>query len=123
MDQKLTKSIVWPAVCFALTLVVFTTLLVAGIVPPRVFAILCLAAMIIAGISVSRVLRTKSLLSVPEDERPRISNRKRGFVLAGALVWLVLAFWLTRGEPWLPRLVGAAVVVAFVSPFALSRRK
>ena len=123
MAQKLPKRVVWIAVCFALVLVVLVIFEVAGIVPPRVFGVLCLVAMIVAAIAFWRVFKTLSLLPASEGERPRVSSRKRWFVLVGALIWLVLGFWLTRGQPLLPRLVGAAVVVLFVSPYAMRKRK
>jgi hypothetical protein len=49
MNLKAPRGIIWLVLCVLLALVVFTTLAVAGIIAPRVFAILCLVAMIIAG--------------------------------------------------------------------------
>jgi hypothetical protein len=123
MKRKAPRGIIWVALGLVLALIVFTTLEVAGVVAPRGFAILCLVAMIIAGVAFSRVFKNASPLPPPAGERPRLSDRKRWYVLSAAFVWVVLASWLTRGGPWLPRLVGAAVVVAFVAPFMLRRRR
>jgi hypothetical protein len=49
MNLRAPRGIVWVVLCYVLALVVFTTLEVAGIAAPRIFAILCLVAMIIAG--------------------------------------------------------------------------
>ena len=43
MNLKAPRGIVWVVLCYVLALVVFTTLEVAGIIAPRVFAILCLS--------------------------------------------------------------------------------
>jgi hypothetical protein len=122
MNLKAPRGIVSVVLCYVLALVVFTTLEVAGIVAPRVFAILCLVAMIIAGVASYRVFKSASSLPSPTEERPRLSERKRWYVLSAAFLWMVLAFWLTRDGPWLPRLVGAAVVIVFVAPLMLRRR-
>jgi hypothetical protein len=123
MKLKVPRGIVWVVLCYVLPLVLFTTLEVTGIVAPRVFAIFCLVAMVVAGIVSYRVFKSTASLPSLTDERPRLSERKRWFVLAAVSIWLVLAFWLTRGEPWLPRLVGASVVLAFAAPFMLKRRR
>ena len=122
MNLKFPKGIVWLVLCYVLALVVLTTLEVAGIVSPRAFAILVLASMITAAIAFSRVFKRAFLLRSPTEERPALSERKRWYVLSAALLWIMLAFWLTRGEPWIPRLVGAAVVIVFVAPVMLKRR-
>jgi hypothetical protein len=118
MNLKAPTGIIWVVLGLVLALVVFTTLEVAGVVAARGFAILCLVAMIIAGVAFYRVLKSASQL----PHQPRLSERKRWYVLSATFVWVVLASWLTRGGPWLPRLVGAAVVIAFVAPLMLRRR-
>jgi hypothetical protein len=121
MNPKAPRGMIWVALGLVLALVLFTTLEVAGVVAARGFAILCLVAMIIAGVAFYRVLKSVST-APPAGERPLLSERKRWYVLSAAFVWVVLASWLTRGGPWLPRLVGAAVVVAFVAPLMLRKR-
>ena len=111
---------IWVALGLVLALVLFTTLEVAGVVAARGFAILCLVAMIIAGVAFYRVLKSVST-APPAVERPLLSERKRWYVLSAAFLWVVLAFWLTRGGPLLPRLVGSAVVIALVAPLMLRR--
>ncbi|MEA2263800.1 MAG: hypothetical protein QOJ51_6625 [Acidobacteriaceae bacterium] len=122
MNLQAPRGIVRVVLCLVLALVVFTTLEVAGIVAPRVFAILCLVAMIIAGVAFYRAFNSASSLPSPTGERRRLSERKRWYVLSLAFLWVVVASWLTRGEPLLPRLVGAAVVIVFVALLMLRRR-
>jgi hypothetical protein len=122
MNLKAPRGIVWVVLCYVLALVVLTTLEVAGIVAPRVFAMLCLVAMIIAGVAFYRAFKSASSLPSSTGERRRLSERKRWYVLSAAFLWVVVASWLIRGGPWLPRLVGAAVVVVFVAPLMLRRR-
>ncbi len=123
MNQNLPKPIIRPILYLILALIALTGLEVAGIVTPRVFAILCVAAMMIASIVFYRVLKTPASASGPNEREIGSNKRKRWYVLSVALLWLVLATWLTRGEPWLPRLVGVSVVILFVAPYALPRRK
>lgn len=120
--MKTSRGIIWVALGLVLALIVFTTLEVEGVVAPRGFAILCLVAMIVAVVALYRVLRSASLVPPPAGGRPRSSERTKWYVLSAAFLWVVLASWLTRGGPWLPRLVGAAVVIAFVAPLMLRRR-
>ena len=122
MNLKGPRATIWVALGLALALIMFTTLGVARVVAPRGFAILCLGAMIIAGVAFYRVFKSAFPLPPPTGERNRLSERKRWYVLSGAVLWVALALWLTRGGPWLPRLVGAAVVIAFLAPFILRRR-
>jgi hypothetical protein len=122
MNLKAPRGIIWVALGLVLALIVFTTLEVAGVAAPRGFAILSLVAMIIAGVAFYRVFKSASPLPSPAGERPRLSERKRWYVLSAAFVWVVLASWLTRDGPWLPQLVGAAVVIAFVAPLMFRRR-
>ena len=45
-------------------------------------------------------------------------SKKKGVqvaLLLGAAFWLVAAFWMTRGGPWIPRLIGAAMFVLFIT--------
>jgi hypothetical protein len=122
MNLETPRGIIWVALGLVLALIVFTTLEIEGVVAPRGFAILCLVAMIIAAVAFYRVFKSASPLPPPSGERPRLSERKRWYVLSAAFLWVVLASWLTRGGPWLPRLVGAAVVIALVAPLMLRRR-
>jgi hypothetical protein len=122
MNLKAPRGIVWVVLCYVLALIVFTTLEVAGIVAPRVFAILCLVATTIAGVALYRVFKSASSLPSPTEERPQLNERNRWYVLSAAFLWVVVASWLLRGGPWLPRLVGAAVVIVFVAPLMLRRR-
>jgi len=66
--------------------------------------------------------KTASSLSLPTGERRRLSERQRWYLLSGAFLWVVVVSWLTRGGPWLPRLVGTAVVFVFIVPLMLGRR-
>jgi amino acid transporter len=92
MNLKAPKGVIWVALGLVLALILFTTLEVAGVVAPRGFAILCLLAMIIAGVAFYRDLKSGSPLPPPAGERPRLSKRKRWYVLSVAFVWVVC--WL-----------------------------
>lgn len=78
MNLKAPRGIVWVVLCYVLALIVFTTLGAAGIVVPRVFAVLCLVAMIVAGVAFYRLFKSAFSLPSPTGERPRLSERKRG---------------------------------------------
>ena len=107
MNLKAPRGIVWVVLCYVLALVVFTTLEVAGIVALQGLCDICLVVMIIAGVASYRVFKSASSLPSPTGGKtPVESSSKRWYVLSAAFLWMVLAFWLTRGGPWLPRLVG-----------------
>jgi amino acid transporter len=121
MNLKAPRGIIQVALGLVLALIVVTAVEVTGVVALRGFAILCLVAMIIAGVAFIRVFKRVSPLTPAAEGRPRLSERKRWYVLSAAFLWVVLAFWLTRGGPLLPRLVGSAVVIALVAPLMLRR--
>ncbi len=83
MNLKAPRGIVWVVLCLVLALVVFTTPEVAGIVAPRVFAILCLVAMIIAGVAFYRAFKSASSLPSPTGERRRLSEQAVVRAVAG----------------------------------------
>jgi hypothetical protein len=49
------------------------------------------------------------------------SVSKKGVQVALLLLFLVAAFWITRGGPWIPRLIGAAMLVLFITATALRK--
>jgi len=59
MNRKPPRGIIWVALGLVLALMVFTTLEVSGVFAPRGFAVLCLVAIMIAGVAVYRVLRPR----------------------------------------------------------------
>jgi peptidoglycan/LPS O-acetylase OafA/YrhL len=98
MKLKVPRGIVWVVLCYVLALVLFTTLEVTGIVAPRVFAIFCLVAMVVAGIVSYRVFKSTASLPSLTDERPRLSERKRWFVLAAVVAEAVPGYNRIRNE-------------------------
>jgi hypothetical protein len=100
--------------CTVLSLLALTTLAVIGMITPRIFGWLCLLIMIASGVVLYRLLRTAVAVHTPTNSNPKLNWRKRWYILAAGLLWLILALWMTRGGPWLPRLVGASFVVLLI---------
>ena len=98
----------------ATAIVVLALLVGLGTINPRNFAIGCIAVISISAIVWFLVLKGRS----SEDAQSATSSSrfvqnigKRHLLIAGVLVWLVVSFWITRGGPWVPRLVGASVLL------------
>jgi len=96
---------------------------VGGLLGPRVFAAACLSVMAAASFLYYKTAKVAS------DTPPHlsVSNRsgksvRRALLLVGALIWLFISFWLLRGQPLVPRLVGACVFIAFVAAYCTTRR-
>ena len=125
-EQKYAEAIprrfTWLVVCFVLVLAALITLVLAGLLTGRVFALLCLAAMIGCAAICSQFLKTAFPTSDRSDRKAALNRRKRSYILVGGMLWLVVATWLTRGGPLVPRLVGAAVVLLLVVPMAVGKR-
>jgi hypothetical protein len=97
-----------------LTLIAVVILMVAGIITPRIFGFLCLATMCASGVIYYRLLKNGIPNSSHAGARSKVSQRKRWYILVAGLLWIVLAFWLTRGGPWLPRIVGFSFVALLI---------
>src|ERR1700692_3617538 len=101
------RQIAW-LICTVVSLLALTGLVVAGIISPRIFALLCLSLMAAPGVILYRLLSIAPAVSTPTNSNAMLNWRKRWYVLALGLLWLIFAFCMTRGGPWLPRLVGAS---------------
>jgi hypothetical protein len=108
----------------ATVLGVLTALLIGGILTPRSFGLVGLASLVACGSALSLAIKNAS----PRDEsilqRRSTTFRDKGFYLRIAAFLIVLAFavWATRGGPWLPRLIGASMLLLFLIGTLYSRR-
>lgn len=117
-----TKSIALILGTLALILGVLVGLVVAGLLSPRSFA---WGAVVAIGFCYYRLLNPLRRLRPDSGgiaPTTRSGAYRRYLFLAGGLVWLTFTFWLTRGGPWWPRLVGAAVFTLFLAGKVLPRR-
>jgi hypothetical protein len=104
-----------------------------GVLSPRglgiILALLCLGGIFIFTIAFQRMARKNAA----EGSETRTSERTIMLSVLewikqhriGVLVlslWLVACFWLTRGGPWIPRLIGAFFALLFTIGW-LSREK
>ena len=86
---------------------------VAGNLNPRMFAILCLVVVGVSAIACTRVLRSEPFVLAPQSSTPL---RKVFYCVQIAIVLFLLWCELSgpRGAPWLPRIVGAVVLLVFL---------
>lgn len=96
---------------------VVTLALLAGLgtLNTRSFAIGCLAVMAVSATVWFILLKRRNnedTDSATPSSRVHKRTGKRHLLVAGVLIWLVLSFWITRGGPWAPRLVGASVLLS-----------
>ena len=120
------KSLSLRPVVFATATVwgVLTALLMGGILTARTFGIAGLASLVVCGSALSFAIKN----AVPKDEstpqHQSTKSRGKGVYLgiAAFLIVLVFAFWATRGGPWLPRLVGASMLLLVLIGRLYSKR-
>jgi hypothetical protein len=109
----------------ATAIVALGLLVVAGALSPRSFAISCLAVMVASALAWFTLLKGKSNSEGlgGDASSPQTQNnlRSKHILAAGLLLWLVLGFWITRGGPWVPRLIGASVVLLVLLAIVLRR--
>jgi hypothetical protein len=109
------------------TLTVLIFLLIEGILDPRRFAISCATTMVLAVIVWSVLLRRNNQLSgasAPSDRSSILNLGKKSSIQMILLVLLMAtAFWVTRGGPWIPRLIGASMLIVFMVGIALRKPK
>ncbi len=97
-------------VMLGLPLMILVFLHFENIIGDQLFLIGCVVAIVVSGYFLFRRLRRDpSLVETPRRLQP-ITTRKK-VVVSGILVWVAFCMWITRGEPWLPRLTGASVVL------------
>jgi cobalamin synthase len=96
-----------------------TALLIEGRLNQQTFAIACVIVMVLAVVTWT-VLLKRSNQPAGSSSPPNVS-KKKGLQVALLLLFLALGFWLTRGGPWIPRLIGASMLVLFITGTVLRK--
>jgi cobalamin synthase len=96
-----------------------TALLIEGRLNQQTFAIACVIVMVLAVVTWT-VLLKRSNQPAGSSSPPNVS-KKKGLQVALLLLFLALGFWLTRGGPWVPRLIGASMLVLFITGIVLRK--
>lgn len=113
MNVKNSGLAVSAAVSIAVAALTF--LVVTGSLTPQRFALACLGVMVVGTIAWSVLLKRSSggsdEIDTNADGKVQGGKRPKYILVTLLLLWMVASFWMTRGGPWLPRLVGAAVLV------------
>jgi hypothetical protein len=102
-----------------------TALFIRGVLTPRGLGIAGLAAMAVCG-----AVWYFALKSFPWPVNANIARNRgtktsvKGLYVRVALILTLLVFsaWATKGGPWLPRLIGASVLVLFLIGTLRARR-
>jgi len=127
MAQNAKSVSTWVAVPVVLVGVVglLTVFVIEGRLSPQTFARIWLVVIALAFIVLTVLLkRSNRLTEVPDgatSSSPRNVSKKKAIQVALLLLWLVAAFWITRGGPWIPRLIGAAMLVLFFTATVLRK--
>ncbi len=114
------NSLTFVAICFTSLAFALAYLFARGIVSPRTLGIGL--TVLVAGLFVLIALRLRKRLGSSKSEAP-LQFSKSGSVMilqiavAALPLILVLGLFLTRGEPLVPRLAGAALNVLFTCCF------
>ena len=114
------RRIAW-LICFVLSLLALSTLFATRTITPRTFAWLCLFLITGSGVILYRLVRAALPMSSPANSNWILNLRKRWYILAAGLLWLIFALWMSRGGPWLPRLVGVSVFLLIITGITARR--
>ena len=124
MKRNLRTWIAVPVV-IAGALGLLTALLIEGRLNQQTFAIGCVIVMVLAVVIWTALLKRSNQFAGSPDgagsSSPPNASRKKGLQVALLLLFLALAFWMTRGGPWIPRLIGASMLVLFIMGTALRK--
>jgi hypothetical protein len=127
MAQNSRNVSTWVAPPLALVgaLALLTALLIEGRLNQQTFAVGCVIVMALAVIIWTVVLKrsnrsAESFDGAAPSSRQNVS-KKKGLQIALLLLFLVVAFWMTRGGPWIPRLIGAYMLILFTMGVALRK--
>jgi len=119
-------SIAIPVVTM-IVLAVLVLFVLTGALAPRSFAIVCAVVMIISIFTWTLLLKRTSedaeALSTTSGAILKSRNISKRVQVALLLLLLIVSFWLTRGGPWVPRLIGASMLVLFLIGTALRNPK
>jgi hypothetical protein len=107
-----------PVVIFG-ALGLLTALLIEGRLNQQTFAIGCVIVMVLA-VVIWTVLLKRSNQPAGSSSPPNAS-KKKGLQVALLFLFLALGYWMTRGGPWIPRLIGASMLVLFITGTVLRK--
>ena len=102
-----------------------TALLLGGTFTPRGFGIAGIAAMVVCGAVWYFALKPFPQpvnADVTRNQGTKISVKGIYIRVAVILALLVFSAWATKGGPWLPRLIGASMLVLFLIGTLRARR-
>jgi hypothetical protein len=106
------------ALVTALAIAVLVILMIREILAPQAFALCCVVVMVIAAAAWFLLLRsakgTSQVESTMDSVRMQTHGKSKIFIVAGIVIFLPLSLWMTRGGPWLPRLIGASFLIALL---------
>ena len=104
-----------------------TTLLIEGRLNQQTFAIGCVIVMVLAVVIWTVLLKRPSQPAGSSDGAGSSSfpnaSKKKGLQVVLLLLFLALVFWMTRGGPWIPRLIGASMLLLFTAGITLRKTK
>lgn len=104
-----------------------TTLLIEGRLNQQTFAIGCVIVMVLAVVIWTVLLKRSSQPAGSSDGAGSSSfpnaSKKKSLQVVLLLLFLALVFWMTRGGPWIPRLIGASVLLLFTAGITLRKTK
>ena len=104
-----------------------TTLMIEGRLNQQTFAIACVIVMVIAVVIWTVLLNRPNRLARSSDGAGSSSlpnaSKKKALQIVSLLLFLALVFWVTRGGPWIPRLIGASMLLLFTAGIALRKTK
>jgi cobalamin synthase len=102
-----------------------TALLTGARLSQQTFAMGCVIVMVLAVITWTVLLKRSNGSPQSSDRATSSSSRntgkKKGLQVGLLLIFLVIVFWVTRGGPWIPRLIGASVLILFTTGVALRK--
>jgi drug/metabolite transporter (DMT)-like permease len=100
---------------------------VEGRLNPQTFAISCVIVMALAVVIWTVLLKRANRPVQSPDEvasaGPRHVSKKKALQVALLLLFLMAAFWMTRGGPWVPRLIGASMLVLLITGTVLRKAR
>ena len=96
---------------------VLVSLQLANAIGQQLFAIFVMAAMILAVAGLYILFKREKATNKDDREASPGNSQyttKSKYVWTGLLaLWVIFCFWMTKGQPWLPRLIGASVLVSY----------
>jgi hypothetical protein len=111
----------------AIVMAMLVFLVISGVLNPHNFALLCVGVMSVSAVVWFILLKRANVrndkFDATNSSDAQGSGRSKYVRVALLLLLLVVSFWLTRGGPWAPRLVGASVLVLFLIGTMLKKPK